>query len=147
LPPFEGPGLGALGWVPPYRKTLPLGAADYENWIGDLARAVFTARRDGRLVGFLAVAPHWTGYALIHELAVDLPARHGGIARRLMDQAVLWARAQGLAGLRLETQSNNVPACRFYRRYGFQLGGHDEWLYRALEPGTREVALFWYLPF
>jgi streptothricin acetyltransferase len=97
------------------------------------------------LVGFLAVAPDWTGYALIHELAVDLPARHGGIARRLMDRAVAWAKAQALAGLRLETQSNNVPACRFYSRYGFQLGGHDRWLYRALDPGTREVALFWYL--
>ena len=145
LPPYEG--LGAIGWVQPYRKTLPLGAQDYEAWIRDASRAVFTARRDGRLAGFLAVAPHWNGYALVHELAVDLPARHRGIARGLMDQAAAWAKAQGLAGLTLETQSNNVPACRFYSRYGFQLGGHDTQLYRALDPNTREVALFWYLAF
>lgn len=147
LPPYEGPGLGQVGWVQPYRKTLPLGAADYETWIGDPSRAVFSARRHGRLAGFLAVAPYWNGYALIHELAVDLPARHGGIARSLMDRAVAWARAKGLAGLTLETQNNNVPACRFYSRYGFTLGGHDRQLYRALHPETREVALFWYLMF
>jgi len=151
LPPYgpaEGQrGLGPVGWIAPYRKTLPLDAADYEDWIGDPARAVFVARRDGRLLGFLAVAPHWNGYALVHELAVDLPARHGGTARALMDRVVAWARAQGLAGLTLETQSNNVPACRFYGRYGFRLGGHDAWLYRGLDPATREVALFWYLPF
>lgn len=147
LPPFDGPGLGSVGWVRPYRKTLPLAATDYEAWIGDPSRAVFAAARDDRLVGFLAVAPHWNGYALIHELAVDLSARQRGVARRLMDQAVAWARSRKLAGLTLETQSNNVPACRFYSRYGFELGGHDRWLYRALDPTTREVALFWYLSF
>jgi len=145
LAPYTWPG--AVGVVPPYRKTLPLGAADYEAWIGDPARAVFAAHRDGRLAGFLAVAPHWNGYALIHELAVDLAARQRGVARGLMDRAVAWAKAQGLAGLTLETQSNNVPACRFYFRYGFRLAGHDAQLYRALDPGTREVALFWYLLF
>jgi streptothricin acetyltransferase len=64
-----------------------------------------------------------------------------------MDLAVAWAKAQGLAGLTLETQSNNVPACRFYSRYGFTLGGYDRLLYRALDRDTREVALYWYLTF
>lgn len=69
------------------------------------------------------------------------------MARSLVDQALAWARDGGMPGIRLETQSNNVGACRFYVRCGFVLGGHDRCLYQALHPGTREVALFWYLFF
>jgi hypothetical protein len=48
-----------------------------------------------------------------------------------MDRAVSWANEQGLPGIRLETQSNNVGACRFYERYGFELAGYDRHLYSA----------------
>jgi streptothricin acetyltransferase len=55
--------------------------------------------------------------------------------------------SQGLPGVRLETQSNNVAACRFYERQGFVLKGFDADLYRGEMPGTREIALFWYFWF
>jgi len=45
----------------------------------------------------------------------------------------------------LETQHNNVAACRLYARHGFRLGGVDLDLYRGLpHPGRHEIALFWY---
>ena len=47
------------------------------------------------------------------------------------------------AGLKLETQNVNVPACLFYRNYGFTLGGYDRYLYNALAEKD-EIALFWY---
>ena len=62
-----------------------------------------------------------------------------------MDALRLWASGRRLAGIRLETQSNNLAACRFYESCRFVLGGYDRHLYKALHPGTREVALFWYL--
>jgi ribosomal protein S18 acetylase RimI-like enzyme len=62
-----------------------------------------------------------------------------------MDEAVVWAREKNLPGIRLETQSNNVAACRFYYRYGFRLGGFDRQLYAALGMEHPEVALYWYL--
>jgi len=43
----------------------------------------------------------------------------------------------------LETQSNNVAACKLYERLGFTLGGFDRFLYRGEMPETREIALFW----
>ena len=61
-----------------------------------------------------------------------------------MDQAVAWTIKLGLAGLRAETQNNNVPACGFYEACGFHLGGFDMHLYRGLDLQTKEVALFWY---
>jgi hypothetical protein len=47
----------------------------------------------------------------------------------------------------LETQNINVAACRLYERCSFVLGGFDACLYRGVMPGTREIALFWYLLF
>ena len=53
----------------------------------------------------------------------------------------------GLPGIMLETQNNNVAACRFYESCGFHLGGFDRELYRGITPDTDETALFWYLIF
>jgi RimJ/RimL family protein N-acetyltransferase len=47
----------------------------------------------------------------------------------------------------LETQDNNVPACRLYARCGFQLRGFDTHLYKGDDPSTDEIALYWYLVF
>ena len=80
------------------------------------------------------------------DIAVDARRRRAGVGRALMDRAITWAVERGLAGVRLETQSNNVPACRFYESCGFHLGGFDRDLYRGLDGVTTEVALFWYLP-
>lgn len=69
-----------------------------------------------------------------------------GIGRRFMDEAVAGAGASNLRAIRLETQSSNVSACRFYARYGFVLGGYDRYLYSQLDEDVRgDVALYWYL--
>lgn len=54
----------------------------------------------------------------------------------------------GPAGLALETQDNNLQACRFYQRMGFRLGGVNTMLYKNFRKPVRdETALFWYLLF
>lgn len=50
-----------------------------------------------------------------------------------------------MRGIRLETQSNNLPAYRFYASYGFRLGGFDRLLYVAIDGIETKTALFWYL--
>lgn len=50
-----------------------------------------------------------------------------------------------LSGLTLETQSDNVAVCLFYRRQGLRLSGINRDFYRAFDPLTHEVALYWYL--
>jgi streptothricin acetyltransferase len=73
--------------------------------------------------------------------------RRQGIGRRLIEQAIDWAKARGLPGLMLETQNNNVAGCHLYEACGFHLGGFDQDLYRAIDPNTTEIALYWYLTF
>ncbi|MBP1701359.1 MAG: acetyltransferase [Chloroflexi bacterium] len=60
---------------------------------------------------------------------------------------IRWAKARGFPGIMLETQNNNVAACRLYERTGMQLGGFDKYLYKGITPDTEEIALYWYLIF
>ena len=90
---------------------------------------------------------NWNRFAIIWDLAVEPSFRRQGVGRRLIEHALRWARDRGLPGVMLETQNINVAACRLYARCGFELGGFDGYLYRGVAPGTREIALFWYLLF
>ncbi|MGD2076892.1 MAG: GNAT family N-acetyltransferase, partial [Chloroflexota bacterium] len=62
-------------------------------------------------------------------------------------QAKQWARQKQFPGIMLETQNNNVQACRFYESCGFQIGGFDNMLYRGLDSSTDEVAIYYYFHF
>lgn len=129
--------------VEPYRKAYAFDADDFAEIGADRLLAV--AREGGRVAGYILISESWNGYASVDDLAVDRAARGSGLGARLMDRAVQWARERDLPGIRLETQSNNVAACRFYRRYGFVLGGYDAYQYRTVPALRAEVALFWYL--
>lgn len=102
---------------------------------------------DGRAVGHIVMSTHWSGFAYIDELAVDESARRHGVARSLLDVAQFWSRKRNLPGIVLETQNNNLAACRLYERCGYVVGGVDHMRYRGIDPYTRETAIFWYLIF
>jgi streptothricin acetyltransferase len=133
--------------VVPYRKQYGPEAGDARTYIEQPDRAAWLAYVDERLAGQILVQEHWNRFAMIWDIAVDPPFRRQGVGRRLIEQAVSWARKRGLPGLMLETQNINVGACRLYEACGFVLGGFDTHLYRGMTPGTLEVALFWYLAF
>jgi streptothricin acetyltransferase len=96
------------------------------------------------LLGLLVLSEAWNDLASLDQLLVARHRRGGGLAARLLDFAKAWARERGLRGVRLETQSNNVPACRLYRRHGFVLGGADRLAYHADPALAHEIALYWY---
>jgi len=90
---------------------------------------------------------NWNKYAYIEDIAVDVMFRRRGIGKELISEAMRWAQERHLAGIMLETQNNNVGACKFYESCGFQLKGFDTYLYKGINSRTDEVALFWYLVF
>jgi streptothricin acetyltransferase len=147
VPPFSGDDIAATVAVAPYRKDYGSGHDLVPEPDGVLLVAHSPAAADGSgtgVLGYVLVSRDWTGFALIDDLAVDRASRGLGIGRALLFGARDWARAAGLAGLRLETQSTNLPACRFYARQGLRLGGADRLLYAALPGLAHETALFWY---
>ena len=130
--------------VPPYRKRYPQDDVDYRQYMGREDRAVFLAYVDGQPAGHIRLRENWNRLAYVENIAVDVRFRRQGVGSALMRQASAWARAGRLCGIMLETQDNNVAACRFYERCGFVLGGFDRMVYRGLKE-TDEVALYWYL--
>ena len=132
--------------VEPYEKTLSIDVEDYKTFIDDLQKVIFFADVDGKPVGQIKVVPWWNKFAYIEELAVDTEFRGKGVGSVLLRRAIEWASAQYFPGMMLETQDNNVPACKLYESYGFVLAGFDLYAYRNF-PQASEIALYWYLIF
>lgn len=83
---------------------------------------VLGGRRDVAALWDLRVAPH---------------ARGTGVGRALLDAAAAWARWRGAARLVVETQTVNVPACRFYTRCGGALVAIRRGAYPTLPDETQ----------
>jgi streptothricin acetyltransferase len=130
--------------LPPIEKRYGREDIDYSAYVADQERAIFLAYMDGRLAGQIILRENWNNYAYIDDIAVDVAFRRLGVGRALVDRVRLWARQKRLPGIMLETQTNNVAACRFYESCGFKIGGFDNMLYRGLDSGTDEVAVYYY---
>jgi streptothricin acetyltransferase len=128
--------------VEPYRKQYVFEERDYASYIANPDQTVYFAHVDGHLAGQIVLKKHWNVYAWINDFAVDVEFRRYGVGRALMQKAVDWAKAKQLPGIMLETQDINVPACRFYERFGFTLRGYDTYLYKGLNPIIDEIALY-----
>ena len=120
------------------------GRFDLRNW-GWIA-----AREGGRRVGGAAVAFDTPGLdmlqrrrdlAVLWDIRVAPDARGRGIGAMLFRAAEAWAVSRGCREMKIETQNVNVPACRFYRRMGCELGGIHRFAYPTL---PHEVQLLWH---
>jgi GNAT superfamily N-acetyltransferase len=77
-----------------------------------------------RIVGLVSLILYKTllhtgGTALINELVVAEGARGRGIGRRLVLRVVEVAREQGMDEVEVGTETDNIPARRFYCSQGF----------------------------
>lgn len=120
---------------------------DYSDYINSPDQTVYLAWADHQVVGRIVLKRNWNQYALVEDIAVDQSYRGHGIGRKLIEQAKWWAINGGMPGIMLETQSNNVAACKFYASCGFVIGGVDLHLYQGLHKNSDEIAIFWYLMF
>ncbi|NJC96761.1 MAG: N-acetyltransferase [Anaerolineales bacterium] len=99
------------------------------------------------LAGRIKMMRWWNRFGYVEDIVVNPEYRWRGIGRKLLERGIQWARENGYPGVMLETQDNNVPACRLYESCGFVLGGFDRDVYKAINPNTKETALYWYLLF
>lgn len=120
---------------------------DYTTYIDDPDKVVFLAYVEGQIAGQIILRKNWNRYAYIEDIAVGVQFRRQGIGREMILWAKHWAKGRNLVGIMLETQNNNVKACRFYESCGFRLRGFDTYLYKGINSDTEEIALYWYLVF
>lgn len=152
-------GLGGLQLIeekvePPYLKdydqqpdegpTRWMKCWNISNW------GVFSAFDGAERVGGSVVAWNTPGVnmlegrmelAALWDIRVDPEHRAQGIGSQLFTKAVEWSHDHGCQLLKVETQNNNVAACRFYARQGCRLGGIHQWAYPDL---PEEVQMLWY---
>lgn len=144
---FDRPVRDGLYAVPAREKNYFNQPQQFAALLNSRDGALFAAHLDDRPVGYLAISRHWNGLALVEDIGVDAAFRRCGCGCALLQRAIGWAHEQQLAGVMLETQNTNVAACLLYEKMGFELGGIDRRLYRALHAHPAETALFWYLEF
>jgi streptothricin acetyltransferase len=132
--------------VEPYEKILSVDTEDYNTFIDNPQKVIFFADISGTPVGQIKMIPWWNKFAYVEELVVDTGFRGKGVGRALMMRAIEWAKEQHFPGITLETQDNNVPACKLYETCSFVLAGFDLCAYKNFANAS-EIALYWYLIF
>lgn len=130
---------------PAYEREVHAEDGDYG--FDESGPTIFFAQVDGHLAGRIRMMRWWNRFAYVEDLVVNPHYRGLGIGRMLLEGGIGWARENHFPGVMLETQDDNVPACMLYQSCGFVLSGFDRNVYKALNPNTREAALFWYLIF
>lgn len=149
-------GVSDLGWT--LRLTLVERAEpfvkDYDwDWQSETSAVrharqglLFVAESRGRLVGMAELErERWNNTMRLWSLYVDRGWRCRGVGRKLLDEAVGFARREKRRAVFLETQNSNHPAITFYLGYGFELCGVNDHLYSNHDLETDEVALFFCL--
>jgi GNAT superfamily N-acetyltransferase len=86
-----------------------------------------------------------TDLAVLWDLRVHPTHRGNGVGRALFAAVERWATERGCRELKIETQSINVAACRFYARMGSTLGAIDRFAY-ATAGYPDETQLIWRKP-
>ncbi len=129
----------------PYERDVS--AEDVDYGFDDQGPTVFFAEVDGKIAGRIKMMRWWNRFAYVEDIVVNPQYRGLGIGRMLLERGIQWARENHYPGVMLETQDDNVLACMLYQSCGFVLSGFDRNVYKAINPNTKETALYWYLIF
>ena len=132
----------------PYLHSYPDEECDYSLYIDSPDNVVFLAYSDKECIGQIVLKKDWNKYALVEDICVSKSSRGQGVGTALIQKAIEWANDKDLYGLALETQDNNLLACRFYSKCGFVIGAVNTMLYKNFDkPWSDATAIFWYLKF
>ncbi|MDA1531026.1 streptothricin N-acetyltransferase SatA [Bacillus cereus group sp. TH260-2LC] len=119
----------------------------YNEYINKPNQVIYIALLHNQIIGFIVLKKNWNRYAYVEDITVDKKYRTLGVGKQLIDQAKQWAKEGNMPGIMLETQNNNVAACKFYEKCGFVIGGFDFLVYKGLDMTNDEVAMYWYFHF
>ena len=116
-------------------SRMPSGASIVDEYVAHMLGQcekhdgkVLVAMVDDEIVGYVTVLCRVTNdeledgdyeYGLVSDLVVLQPHRNKGLGRLLLDEAETFARARGVAWLRIGVLSDNRGALNLYRSLGF----------------------------
>ena len=114
---------------------------DYDELSGD---HVFIGAYDGETcVGLAVLAEAWFKYMYLEDLKVRQDYRGQGVGKALLERALEAAHGRNYSGLYTVGQDNNVAACCFYLKMGFEIGGFDNRAYRGTaQEGKADITFY-----
>lgn len=86
---------------------------------------------DNKCVGLAILQKPLFKYIYLHNLKVYADYRQQGLASMLIDKAKEIAQSKGYQGIYTIAQDNNLIACQFYPKVGFEIGGLDTRVYKG----------------
>lgn len=104
----------------------------YLSWLKDLLKNKHAyqiiLQEDGNFVGYIASAETlWPNYLTIIEIFVSPEYQGKGIGKTLLGYITDFAKKEGLEGLMVQTEAENIPAQKLYERMGFNRIENKEW--------------------
>lgn len=96
-----------------------------------------------KVAGILTWRPlPWNNTLWLVDIRVREEMRGQGIGATLIRRLQAVAVERGARGINVETQINNAPAIKFYRRLNFEIVGFNDHFYTNVDLETQDVALF-----
>ena len=106
--------------------------------------SVFLGAYDGdRCVGLAVLREAMFRYLYLDDLKVAASWRGRGIGGRLVEACMAEAAKRNKLGVYTVGQDNNLTACLFYLRQGFEIGGFDNRAYRGT-PQEHKADIYFY---
>lgn len=122
---YRGEYGASEAWVQTIRSAIERGVQ--RGWPRDPALgSVWLVRRDGRLVGSLALVLECPRVGSLDWFVLDAELRGRGLGRRLVADLVAEARARGIQKLKVKTFSKLTAAAGIYRAAGFSVVWQQE---------------------
>lgn len=110
-----------FGWDAQLEAMVARLGAEFIEGFDPKTHCCWIAERDGVPVGSVFVVPQDAATAKLRMLHVDRRARGLGIGKRLVEEAIRFARRAGYRGMTLWTNDVLVAARGIYKAAGFQL--------------------------
>ncbi|HAL23916.1 MAG TPA: MarR family transcriptional regulator [Stenotrophomonas sp.] len=109
------------GWNSEFEALLAEIVASYLREFDPASHRCWIAEQRGNIIGSVFVVRHDARTAKLRMLYVDAAARGLGIGRRLVDEAIGFARDAGYSRMVLWTNKALTDAVRLYEKAGFSL--------------------------
>lgn len=119
-------------WLEPYFELAPRESLHF-----------IAAQNGDDVVGLLTWQKvEWNDTLWLIDIRTRKESRRRGVGGVMLERLKREARDLRVRGISVETQINNCPAIRFYRRHGFGISGFNDHLYTNRDVEKQDVALF-----
>lgn len=105
---------------------------------------IFIGAYDGaQCIGLAIMRDDFFKYMYLYDLKVNSGYRGKGVGAMLIDKCKEVAVEHGYRGVYTQGQDNNLGACKFYLKCGFQFGGVNTFIYNGTSQENKNDISFY----